>query len=74
MMIHSVLCTSHKEKKLCTCGDNMMCFNCGHGKSSHPCRCNNRPTVRYITDKEHERYLEESLILHKDIWEEMAKR
>jgi len=53
----------------CDCGQNWICPVCGFGMGSCPCDC----TRKIINEKQHYMLLEESLLIYKDIWKELAK-
>ena len=67
-------CPNHKEIPSCACGENAMCHSCGEGHGSMPCKCDNRPAIRYISDEEHEKLIEQGLTEYAHIWKALAKR
>lgn len=36
---HFTACKEHKLVAMCACGLNAVCFSCGEGRGSSPCKC-----------------------------------
>jgi hypothetical protein len=49
----------HEEVTTCQCGDNRICYNCGYGRGSYPCRCQNSKLSLSSFDEVMEEVLED---------------
>lgn len=52
-LISHFKCTSsgkHKEVPTCECGQNAICYACGYGRGSIPCKCS-KPIILGVNSK-----------------------